>query len=290
MTASSTASRFGDLPTGRDLTLAYALSLLVAVLAAVVSAAGLLLGPAGLYGADPKVAAGVTPSTAGVLVPGFLAHDGFNLLVPLPALLAAMWLARRGSLLGLLLWPGVLFYMLYTYAIYLLGAPFSGLFLPYVALVALSAYTTIGLVASIDGEAVRQRLGRAIPARAIGGLLVGLAFLTTAQDAGGAVLAALGGAPSDPLARHVWIVDLAVEVPAVLGGGVLLWRREGLGYVAGAGLLLQFGMTPTGLAAIMALQPFLTASPADWGTVAGLLAFSAVCFAPLALFVRSASR
>jgi hypothetical protein len=34
-------------------------------------------------------------------------------------------------------------YALYTYALYLVGAPFSTLFLPYVALVAVSAYTTM---------------------------------------------------------------------------------------------------------------------------------------------------
>ncbi len=56
-----------------------------------------------------------------------------------------MWIARRGSLIGLLFWPGALFYVLYTYAFYLIGVPFNALFLSYVALVALSAYTMIGI-------------------------------------------------------------------------------------------------------------------------------------------------
>jgi len=71
---------------------------------------------------------------------------------------------------------------------------------------------------------------------------------------------------------------------------VLLWRRERLGYVAGAGLLLQFGLTPTGLAVIIALQSVLTAGPLDVGTIIGLLIFSVVCFATLAFFVRGAIR
>jgi hypothetical protein len=49
---------------------------------------------------------------------------------------------------------------------------------------------------------------------------------------------------------------------------VLLWRHQTLEYVAGAGLLLQFGLPPTGLAAIIALQPFLTAASLDAGTMA----------------------
>jgi hypothetical protein len=63
------------LPVIHDLTLAYALSLLVAVLMAVVSVAGLVFGSRGPYGVDIKIAAGVATGPAGVLVPGFLAQD-----------------------------------------------------------------------------------------------------------------------------------------------------------------------------------------------------------------------
>jgi hypothetical protein len=279
------------LPIRHTLTLAYRSSLVVAVLIAVVSATGLLFGSAGLYGPDPHRAVGVTEAEAGLLVPGFLALDTYNLVVGLPILLTLLWLVYRGSLIGLLLWPGVLFYMVYTYALYLVGTPFSVLFLAYIALVAVSASTMIGIVANIDGERVRQRLGGVVPARAIGAILIGLAVLTLVQDASGTVVIALaGGAPRDPLARHVWIADLALEVPAMLLGGVLLWQHKRLGYVAGAGLLLQFGLTPTGLAAIIAFQPIVTASPLDVGTIGGLLIFSLVCFASLAFFVRGAIR
>jgi len=59
----------------------------------------------------------------------------------------------------------------------------------------------------------------------------------------------------------------------VLTGGVLLWRRHPLGYVVGAGLLLQYGLTPLGLAASMALRAALTATPLDVGTSVALLVF-----------------
>jgi len=277
-------------PVRRSLKLAYRLSAIVAVLMAVVSAAGLVLGSAGLYGADSNLALGVREAEAGLLVPGLLGQDVVNLVVALPLLLGSMWLARRGSLVGLLLWPGSLFYVLYWYMLYLVGAPFSVLFLLYVPLVALSAYAIIGLVSSIDGEQVRWQLADVVPARIVGGILIGLAFLTLAQDASGAFVTALAeNAPIDPAARHVWIADLALEVPAVLVGGVLLWRQEALGYVAGAGLLLQYGLTPLGLVASMALQAVLTASPLDVATSVVLLVFSVICFAPLALFIRSAA-
>ena len=275
------------LPVKRDLALAT--SLLVAVLVCAVSAAGLLIGTDRLYGGDPKVALGVAASAAGIVVPGFRAHDALNLVFGLPILLATVWLARRGSRMALLLWPGALFYVLYTYAQYLVGAPFGPLFLAYVALVVLSAYTVIGVVAGVDGEQVRRQLDGVVPARTVGGILVGLGLLTLAQDAGGALATAFAaGATADSIARHVWIADLTLEVPAMLVGGVLLWRRAALGYVVGAGLLLQYGMTPVVLAAIIALQPLLTNSPIDVGTVIALLVFAAISYVPLALIARGA--
>jgi hypothetical protein len=275
------------LPLRRDLTVAYWASLVIVALVAVMSAAGLAWGPTRLYGIDPNEALGVSASTAGVLVPGFLAQDIFNLVLLLPILLGSMWLARRGSLIGLLLWPGALFYVLYTYVHYLIGAPLSVLFLGYAAAVASSACTTIGLVVTIDGDEVRQRLAAGVPARIVGGILVGLALLTIGQDGGGLVTTAFAtGARIDPPARGVWTADLTLAVPAMLVVGGLLWRRAALGYVAGAGLLLSFGMTSAVIAAMLGLQPLLTGAPIDGGTVIGLLIFGAVSLMPLLLYAR----
>src|SRR5664280_2386346 len=106
------------LPLKRDLTLAYRASGLIALLMVIVSAAGLAWGSTSLYGVDQNRALGVSASTAGVLVPGFLVQDVFNLAARLPILVGALWLARHGSLIGLLLWPGALFYLAYTYVHY----------------------------------------------------------------------------------------------------------------------------------------------------------------------------
>lgn len=272
----------------QELKIATIASVAIGILMAIVSIAGLTLGVRGLYG-NPSTAMGPTASTAGILIPGFLGHDAFNLLVGVPVLIGAVWLARRGSELALLLWPGALLYTLYTYAIYTIGTPFSGLFAAYALLVALAAFTTIGLVTGIDHRTTRERLESAVPARRVGGLLIGLALLTIAQDASGAITTAASGAvPDHPLARAVWSVDLSIEAPLVLVGGVLLWLRRPIGYVAGAGLLLQYGLTPVALAFGLLLQGIVTGSTIEWGSVAGVLVFAVVCFAPLALFARGA--
>jgi hypothetical protein len=281
--------RSAGLPATRDLTLAYVLSLVVALLIAAVSAVGLAFGPAGLYAADPKLAAGVTPSTAGILVPGFLAHDLFNLVVGLPILLGVVWLARRGALIGRLLWPGALFYVVYTYSLYVVGAPFNVLFLPYIILVTLSAYTLIGIVASINGEAVGERLV-AVPARIVGGALIGLTALAVAGLTSVVIGALTGPTPGEPaLSPQGIAVDYVVGSAPLLIGGVLRWRRQDLGYVTAAGLLLVSVAGGVAFAVSVVLEGLLTGSPIDADAAAVHLVIAAVYLGLLAFFLRGAA-
>jgi hypothetical protein len=142
------------LPIRRHLTLAYGISLVVAALMAIASVAGLLYQTT-IYPTDE-------------LLEAFLSNDVVNLFIGLPILLGSMWLARRGQLSGLLFWPGALFYVFYTYIVYVLCMPLNGAFLLHLTLVTLSAYTMIGLVASIDGKSVQRQLSGAVPERAGG--------------------------------------------------------------------------------------------------------------------------
>jgi hypothetical protein len=80
------------LPIKRSLTLAFALSLVVALLVAGGSLAGLLF-QGSLYPTQE-------------LRRSFVANDAVNLFIGLPILLGALWLSRRGRLIGLLFWPG----------------------------------------------------------------------------------------------------------------------------------------------------------------------------------------
>ena len=139
------------LPVTRTLTLAYILSVAIALLMASASIAGIVF-QTDLYVRDE-------------LILTFVPFDVFNLVAGLPILLGAMWLARRGVLVGLLCWPAALLYVLYSYVGHLIGVPFGVLFLPYLLLVSLAAYTVIGLVANIDGEGVHRRLSGNVPAR-----------------------------------------------------------------------------------------------------------------------------
>jgi len=263
------------LPVTHELTLAYALSLVVAIVMTIASVGGLLYR-AVIYPTD-------------ALLLSFIPNDVLNLVVGLPILLGSMRLARRGKLIGLLCWPGALFYVLYVYVIYAIGVPFNALFPAYLALVPLSAYTIIGIVASIDGEAVHQRLTGIVPARVAGGILAGLAILLIVRQAAIIVAALASQTGVDTLERALWIGDVTVGCPALLAGGVLLWRRKALGYVAGAGLLLQYGALALGLIPVMAFQALYTGSQIDVAGIIVVLFMGAICFVPLAFFVRGAA-
>ena len=242
------------LPLIRDISIAYRASLAIAAVVTVVSVAGLSFGTAGLYGDQTN------------LFGAFLGQDLLNLVVGVPALLGAMWLSRRGWLIGLLLWPGALFYVLYDYGFYVLGAPMNALFLAYLLLVTASAYTLMVVLSATDANAVRAQLAEIVPARITGGVLVTLALLFTALWSF-VILSTAFGAPADPIARVVVTLDLTIQLPALLLGGIMLWRRRAIGYVAATGLLFQATAYLLGLSAICLLGTSPTGNPVtviDW--------------------------
>jgi hypothetical protein len=267
----STQTPSAYLHVARKLTLAYAFSLAIALLMAGASVAGLLY-PAKLYPTEE-------------LRQSFLPNDVVNLFIGLPILLGSMGLAWRGKLTGLLFWPGALFYVLYNSIVYALGLPLNVVFLLSLVVLTLSPYTMIGLVASIDAKAVRQQLTGAVPERVAGGVLVGLGAVFSLRIIVILVQALVSQTPIAEAERALHVADLVIS-PALIVGGVLLWRREPLGYVAGTGLLFQASMLFIGLIAILLLQPLLTTAPFLPVDTIVVFLMGLVCFVPFALFLR----
>jgi hypothetical protein len=215
-----------------------------------------------------------------------LPTDLFTLAVVLPLLVGSMWLARRGKLLGLLCWPGLLLYLLYIYLAYAIGVPLSVLFILYILIVVLSAYTLIGLVASIDASLLQRRLGSAVPVRAAGTILFVLAVLFSIRNLSDIIAALASPSPEHDLVLQVWIADSVVVAPAWLVGGLLMWQRKPLGYVAGAGLLVVGCLLFAGAVVALAFPSLYTASPVDVHGIAFILVVGLRCFVPWVLFAR----
>ncbi|HEX9117184.1 MAG TPA: hypothetical protein VGA61_14040 [Anaerolineae bacterium] len=213
-----------------------------------------------------------------------VANDAVNLVVGVPLLLGSLRLARRGRLLGLLSWPGALFYVMYVYLAYLLSVPFGAAFLPYLLIFSLSTYTLISLMASLDGEAVRQKLTGRVPARLFAAIFLGLGGLILAREVALIMIALGSHAAVDGQQLAQWIDDFTLACPALLIVGAALWQRRALGYLAGPGLFLQYGVLSIGLIPGMA-----SASPPDAGGMIVALVMAVICLVPFAWFVRASA-
>lgn len=266
----------GRLPITRNLAPIYTLSLTIATIIAVASVIGIVFRST-IYPTEELLLA-------------FAPSDAFNLAVGLPMLLTSMWLARRGSLIALLCWLGALFYILYMYTPYLIAVPFNVLFLPYLILVALSAYTLIGLVSSIDSEATRDKLTDMVPERMSAGILLGLAALILLRQTTLVITAQSNKTPIEAVELAVVVADYLVAIPMLLVVGVQLLRKKALGYLAGVGLLLGYGALALSLIPSFVLQAWHTASPIDTGSVITVLMMALICGIPLVFFLRGTAQ
>jgi hypothetical protein len=260
-----------NLPVRHNLTLLFVISFVIAVLMAAASIVGLVY-PTTTYQTEE-------------LRQSFLPNDAVNLIIGLPVLLGSLWLALRGKLIGLLFWPGALFYVFYAYIVYIFSMPLNWPFLAHLMLVVLSGYALVGLLASIEAKTVKLILNDAVAEKAGGGVLAVLGILFFMRASFMMVNAALHYTPLISTELALNTADFMIT-PAWVIGGVLLWWRQAFGYVCGLGLLFQSSMLFIGLIFILILQPFMTAAPFVLIDVLVILVMGLVCFIPLALFVR----
>lgn len=154
-------------------------------------------------------------------------------------LLVLVWASarsRRGSLSGHVLWLGLMFYLAYSYAIYLISWQQNRCFLVYVVVLLSAAALVDGLV-RVDPVAVRPVLA-ALHTRALGWFLVVIGVAFTALWLGDVGPSAFGGRPPAHLgpggkSYAVYVLDLVVALPAVVATGVMLVRRHPVAPVLG---------------------------------------------------------
>jgi hypothetical protein len=247
------------------------LSLIVALLMVMTSLAGLLF-QSSIYSIEELRHSSVST-------------DVVNLFIVLPILLGSMALARRGRLIGLLFWPGALFIVTYHYIAYAVAMPFTLQFIPYLSLVILSVYTMYGVLSGVDTVAVQKHLMDKVPERFAGGVLAGFGVLFFIWRGTLAVQTLIGPAVLSQSEFATAVADVLLA-PIWVIGGVLLWRRQAFGYVAGAGLLFQFNMLFIGLLTFFILQPFVAGIPFPMEDFVVVFGMGLICFIPFALFIR----
>src|SRR5438477_865211 len=224
------------LPVRYGLRLVTTTSVLTGVLLAITAVSGLLFGAHGLYRPDPAT------------LPTFLGQDAITLLAVLPLLLGSTWAARRGSLRGLLLWSAGLFYVAYSSAYYVLDPEFNWLYPAYIAIVAMSMYGCLYLLLGIDAKGVAERFDPGTPLRAPAGFLMLLSVGLGAAWISMILADLSSGKMPSRVEEVVWPMDLVVAFPAMFWAGVWLWRKQPLGYVVAAILLVKAGLLGVTLA------------------------------------------
>ena len=219
-------------------------------------AAAVATGISSAAGAFGSAYARETPSWAAQGV----GQDLVNLFIVVPLLLATATLVVRGSLRALLVWLGLLLYVVYSYVLYSFDVHFNRLFLFYVAALGLAFYACVGAILTFDRTAIVGVFNREMPTRAMGVLLivVGLAFaalwlsdiapaLRTGRAPAGVEAVAL---PVNPI--HV--LDLAFALPGLIVVGALVRRRHPIGMLLAvpcATFLIVMGLAILAMAWVM---------------------------------------
>ena len=262
----------GDLKTGhyeKDTTVrevsrtTFSLSLVIAVLAALASAAGLFVD--GLYRDNTWVSSQLR------------GNDLVTLVAAVPLLIVGLRLGSRGALRWRLIWLGMLGYMLYGYTFYLFGAALNVCFLLYVALCSLSIFTLILALRELDVTELARHFSAALPVRWVSAYMLlvagflGLLWLSQVVS-----FMLTGVVPADvtrsgsPIAV-VYAVDLTLMVPAMLLGAYLLWKRQPWGYILASILTIKGVAYPL---ALLGMSLFAAqAGVADAWALAPLWAF-----------------
>lgn len=223
------------------------------------------------------------------LVEQYLANDLVNIILGLPLFIAALVLLRRGKLLGLLLLPGALIYVIYNYVGYALGRHWDWISIINLGLVILSFFAIVLLLKAMDHQAVMDILEGKVREKAAGWILVifGLAFIALAVST---IITGVREGTIPPLGENaVSIADIVVSLGWV-GGGILLLRRKPLGFSVGLGLLVAASFLFLGLVLFFFLAPLVTDRAFDWIEVITVLGMGLVCFIPTGLFWRGVAR
>lgn len=168
--------------------------------------------------------------------------DAVTLLVSLPLLVFFYWKSLRGSENAPLALLGVLFYFLYKGASLTFSAAFNPLYLVYTALFSASLFAVIVAMTTFDLVSLAKRVQPGFPHRGAAVFLFIAGFGTLLIWLSEVIPPILvGGAPEimgtyTTLFTHGF--DSAVITPAAVIAGICLLRRNPLGYLLAAPILI----------------------------------------------------
>lgn len=192
-------------------------------------------------------------------------QDIANLFVATLLLCCIYFLTRR-SLRAYLVWLGLLMYLIYAFAIYAFALHFQSLFLCYVAVLGLSAFTLAGGLMAADFESV-ARILRTNPALRYAAIILGIIAVLFTYLWLSAIIPNLlaGTVPEKIVALNlpvspIHVLDLAFLLPGMLATAYLLRQDSPTGYLMAVPMLI-FSITMGSGILAMNLLSLLTGMP-----------------------------
>ena len=198
-------------------------------------------------------------------------------LVAVVVLFIVAYFVNKESIKAVLVWSGVLLYLIYAYVIYAFDVHFNRLVLVYVAILGLSFYALVSSVIHMYLDRLQASVSANTKARAVSVffLVLGIVFyllwlredipaLLTGNIPPGVTAANL---PTNP----VHVLDVGLYLPAMIITALLLWRRKFLGYLLAGPLLVFSILTGTAILVI-----FLVMNSKGMPTSFGIEAFFVV--------------
>ncbi len=176
----------------------------------------------------------------------FRGTDVVTLVLCVPLLLWAALRWRPGNVRGSVWLSGLLSYFLYNAASLAFGAAYNELFLIYVAYFAVGLYAFGAVLAGIDLAALSRCTCTGVPRRGIAIFLATAGSVLLLVWMSDIVGAALTGEPPlgllDNTTIVTYVIDLAITVPMSWAAAWLIWRRQPLGDLLSAVLLILYAI------------------------------------------------
>ena len=174
---------------------------------------------------------------------GYRVSDAFTLVAGIPLLLTSLWIYRQGSIRGRILLTGTSLFFFYNFGSLAVGAAYNNLLLVYIILTMSTFLTSTTLLLSFDMQTFPELFSERLPRRGISNFFIisGVALFCIWLFLSMLPALIAGGVPPE-LGSYTtvitFVVDMGIIAPIFVSAGVLLRRRESLGYVLASVLLV----------------------------------------------------
>lgn len=164
-------------------------------------------------------------------------QDLVDLFLVVPLLMLTAIAAFRNRKAALLMWGGVVFYLIYTYTIYCFALHFNRLFIVYCLILGLCFYGFVYYLYALSKENVKEWFKEKLAVKFTGIYFIVIAILFYALWLMQVIPPVLANTiPKDIkdiglLVNPVHVIDLSVCLPALFITGVLLLKRHNLGFI-----------------------------------------------------------